>query len=161
MTMEPESTRQSFRTATVEALMIATTAALISMAYGGIMGNGLFAPRPPTTKPVESSVSLAFEDARALFLKGDVLFVDARHSYDFGIGHIRGAISVPLQEFDEHHPMLEIIPKDRPLIVYCDGAECNSSKELALKLKAAGYTDVKVFFGGWTEWVSHDQPRQP
>jgi rhodanese-related sulfurtransferase len=125
------------------------------------MGKGFFGSSSSTVKEMDSLPSVTYEEARDLYHKGDALFVDARHTYDFGAGHIKGAISVPLQDFDTVRPMLSILPKDKIIVIYCDGADCNSSRELALKLRADGYTNLKVFFGGWTEWTAHGQPREP
>jgi rhodanese-related sulfurtransferase len=159
MTMQGAKSR--FRIAVTEALMITAAAIILGFVYTAVMGKGLFGSSPATGKEAVSLPSVTYEEARDLYLKGEALFVDARHTYDFGAGRIKGAISVPLQDFDTIRPMLSIIPKDRALVIYCDGADCNSSRELALKLKADGYTSIKVFFGGWTEWTAHGQPREP
>jgi 3-mercaptopyruvate sulfurtransferase SseA len=44
------------------------------------------------------------------------------------------------------------LSKDEEIITYCDGSECETSLLLARELMDLGYTDVKVFFGGWQEW---------
>lgn len=144
-----------------EAVIITALSIGLGLLYACVMGKGLFGPASPPLRSDLTPPVITFEQARDIFNRGDALFVDARHSYEFGLGHIKGAISVPMQEFNEHHPILEIIPKDKPLVVYCDGEDCNSSKELAGKLIAAGYKDVKVFFGGWTAWIANNQPVQP
>jgi len=87
--------------------------------------------------------------AKEVFESENALFVDARHEFDFQQGHIRGAVNVSLKDFDIHVAHVNKIPKDRLLIVYCDGAECNSSIELSVKLMESGFTNVKIFFGGW------------
>jgi 3-mercaptopyruvate sulfurtransferase SseA len=46
------------------------------------------------------------------------------------------------------------------LVAYCDGQECNSSINLALKLDSLGYSNVKIFFGGWREWTNSSQPTE-
>jgi rhodanese-related sulfurtransferase len=151
-----------YRRALTEATIIVLAATVLGFVYTGIAQKGLFSASPSAsaTTTLESTL-LTYEEARDLFLKGDALFVDARHTYDFGSGHIKGAISIPLQDFNEIHPLLTIIPKDKMLVTYCDGEECNSSRELALKLKSAGFFNVRVFFGGWTTWLANGQPKEP
>ena len=96
--------------------------------------------------------------AQELFASNNLLFIDARHEFDYQAGHIRGAVNIPLKMFDAQLARLNTIARDKLLIVYCDGAECNSSIELAVKLTESGFTNVKVFFGGWQEWSSAGLP---
>jgi rhodanese-related sulfurtransferase len=117
--------------------------------------------KAPTAAVTVKSTFLTYEEARGLHLEGRALFIDARDGYDFGIGHIKGAVSLPLRQFNKNHPLLADLPKDRLLVIYCDGAECNSSAELAKMLYESGYSNVKVFFGGWNEWLAHKQPTDP
>ncbi len=98
------------------------------------------------------------DEARSLFESGSAVFVDARHDFDFNLGHIKGALNVPLKDYDAKISALSGIPKDRMMIAYCDGAECNSSIELSVKLMKDGYTNVRIFFGGWREWVDANLP---
>lgn len=103
------------------------------------------------------------DEAGSLFESGSAVFVDARHDFDFNLGHIKGAINVPLKDYDVKKSALDGIPKDRTMIAYCDGAECNSSIELSVKLMKDGYKNVRIFFGGWREWVDANLPieKQP
>jgi rhodanese-related sulfurtransferase len=96
--------------------------------------------------------------AKELFESGLVLFLDSRHEYEYNAGHIRGAVNVPLNKFINGDEFLGGIPRDKTLVVYCDGSECNSSIELAIKLEESGFINVKIFFGGWKEWKSSGLP---
>jgi len=66
-------------------------------------------------------------------------------------GHVPGALSMPTSQFGK---MVGILPADKKaqLIFYCGGMKCPLSVKSALKAKALGYTDVKVFQGGYPEW---------
>jgi 3-mercaptopyruvate sulfurtransferase SseA len=86
------------------------------------------------------------------------MFVDARHEFDFKLGHIKGAINVPLKDYDLRKSVLNGTSPDRVIIAYCDGAECNSSIELSVKLMKDGHPTVKIFFGGWKEWEAANLP---
>jgi len=44
------------------------------------------------------------------------------------------------------------------IIVYCGGEECDASTKLAEQLRQSGYANVRVFFGGWNEWVRAGYP---
>jgi rhodanese-related sulfurtransferase len=151
----------SFRTpigrVLIEAAAIVVIAALFGIAYTGLTAKGLFASQPGTTAAVLPPV-LTYAEARSLFDAGTVLFVDARPPFDFGLGHIRGAVNLPLKDFDQSREILQLIPRDQPLVTYCDGEDCNSSVMLAAKLDSAGYKSVRVFFGGWKEWSARHLP---
>jgi rhodanese-related sulfurtransferase len=153
------------RSTLFEATMIVTAAMLLSFVFTGIMGKGLFrvsqTSKGPTSAEAGASTFLTFEEVRGLYLQGHALFIDARDGYDFSVGHIKGAVSLPLREFNKKHPLLADLSKDRLLVIYCDGTECNSSAELARMLYESGYSNVKVFFGGWNEWLAHKQPEEP
>jgi rhodanese-related sulfurtransferase len=147
------------RQALIEALLLLVAAIVLGVAYTFVTNQGFFAKtqsvQPAATSNMEI-ISLA--KAEELFESHNALFIDARHEFDYQEGHIRGAVNVALKKFDTQISRLNNIPKDKLLIVYCDGAECNSSIELTLKLMESGFTNVKVFFGGWQEWNSAKLP---
>jgi rhodanese-related sulfurtransferase len=136
-------------------------AVVLGFSYSAMYGKGFFGP----DKTVSTSSTIApapemirVEEARLMFLSGDALFVDARHEVEFAYGHIKGAINIPVQELAEKGTALNAFPKNRLLVVYCDGVECNSSIELAARLASAGFVNVKIFHGGWQEWNAQQLP---
>jgi rhodanese-related sulfurtransferase len=145
----------SFQDSLREALLLILAATLLGFMYTFFMHKGMFAlPKESvhSTSRIVAPEFISFEEALVLFKTNGVLFVDARHNFDYKQGHITGAINVPLKDFDLGTSALARTAKDKTIITYCDGAECNSSIELAKKLSEAGFTNVKMFFGGWTEW---------
>ena len=157
--------KESYRIACTEALLIVAAAILLSLLFSGIKGKGLFSASPSSSSPpppeATESTFLNFENALGLHLRKQALFIDARSARDYSMGHIPGAVNVPLHEFDPNHPILSALPKDHMLVVYCDGEQCSSSVELAKRLYGAGFSNVKIFFGGWNEWLAHKQPTEP
>ena len=147
--------RQSIR----EAILILALAVVLGFVYTGFAGRGVFAPATPaapaTASQDKGSTFLTYEQAAEYFAAGTAVFIDARHAYDYNLGHIKGAVNLPLSEFDDRTAQWNAFAKNALLITYCDGEECNSSIELATKLLGAGFTNVKVFFGGWNQWKEH------
>ena len=79
--------------------------------------------------------------------------MDARSREEFCEGHIPGAQLLTQDDFDQEILRFsEIVPHDTLLVTYCSGEACGSSKEVADLLIDAGYTNVKIFFGGWEKW---------
>ena len=96
------------------------------------------------------SVSAAYVK-KAIAEKKAMVF-DARPlKRKYAKGHVPGAIGMPTSQFDK---MVGLLPADKKasLIFYCGGMKCPLSVKSAMKAKALGYTDVKVFQGGYPEW---------
>ena len=103
------------------------------------------------------AVSLA--QALRAFTNNEALFVDARQSDFYRIGHIPGAINIPVDDFDQLFPKLsEKILSAVQVISYCDGASCEMSIELTEKLLMAGVDRVAVYTGGIQQWQAEGHP---
>ncbi len=107
---------------------------------------------------------IALDQAEDLFSTG-ALFLDSREQEKYQQGRIFGALSLPFEgERDPEVLDMLDVPLERILVIYCDGSECRSSVNLAAALHDRGYTDIRVFFGGWEEWlkaglpIENDQP---
>jgi rhodanese-related sulfurtransferase len=153
------------RIALREAGLLLLAATALGFIYSASMKKGVFGPSltPPERRSVASApapVMIPLDTARSYFAAGDGLFVDARHEFDYKLGHIKGAINVPLSEYDARKSIFATVPKNKLIVVYCDGTECNSSIEFSAKLFADGFTDVKIFFGGWREWEAARLPTE-
>jgi rhodanese-related sulfurtransferase len=101
--------------------------------------------------PVKPSF-ITLKQAYKLYRSGNVLFIDARDKWEFADGHISGAINIPEYNFDKSNPVLKTIPKNKTIVSYCDGDDCEMSVKLADNLFNLGYEKVYIFFGGWKEW---------
>ncbi len=95
-------------------------------------------------------------EIQTLFESGEAFFVDARSVEAFVEGHIPGSFSIPYTEFEGGTvpEKVELLPRDMTLVIYCDGADCHASKEVADHLLEIGFLPefVRVFHGGWKEW---------
>ena len=86
--------------------------------------------------------------------KGDFVLVDARGREAFALGHIPGALCVPLPELDRLLPQL---PRDRELVTYCWHDACQLSARMALELCERGFF-AKEMNAGWKEWTEQKLP---
>lgn len=152
-----------FRQGVQEAGLILLAACVLGFSYTATSKKGIFAEAREKSAAQHSSAAnslpmIGLDEARSLFENGQALFIDARHEFDYKLGHIKGAINIPLNEYDAKKSILAEYAKEKIIIAYCDGAECNSSIELAARLFADGFTSVKIFFGGWREWSGGQLP---
>jgi rhodanese-related sulfurtransferase len=150
-----------FQTAWRESLAIVLCSVVLGFSYTFVQQKGLFAKPASQRTALGTSAApsiIDVQEALSLYQEGEAVFLDARHEYDYKLGHIRGAINLPLADFDNKADVLASLRRDKTLITYCDGADCNSSIELATKLIGSGFSSVKVFFAGWNEWQGQRLP---
>ena len=97
--------------------------------------------------------------ARKLYDSGKYIFVDARSPEDYEEGHIKGAVSLPVGQFDEKIAAFEERhPPQASIITYCSGRTCQDSHHLAEFLLEFGYDNVTVFIDGFPGWKAEGHP---
>lgn len=98
-------------------------------------------------------------EAEELFSMNETLFIDSRMAEAFKAGHIYGAVNIPYEDKIDASLLVEFsVPKEKSLVVYCDGSQCQSSVGLARLLHDQGFINIRVFFGGWKEWQMEGLP---
>ena len=99
------------------------------------------------------------EIAKQIYDSGKAVFVDSRARDNYQDGHIKGAVSLPVGQFDELVEAFgEKYPTDTFIIAYCSGRTCNDSHKLAQLLFNYGYVNVGVFLDGYPEWKAEGYP---
>ncbi len=73
--------------------------------------------------------------------------IDARDKGQFDKGHIPGAVHI---EWRQVLAKRNEIPKDKPVLIYCNQGTLSAQAGLALRL--AGYENVRILQGGMSEW---------
>ncbi len=97
--------------------------------------------------------------AKSLYDTGNVLFVDARSIEDYNDGHVKGAVSLPVGQYDEQiDAFLELYDLDRPIVTYCSGRTCEDSHHLAQLLMERGYMNISVMIDGFPGWQAEGYP---
>jgi mannose-6-phosphate isomerase-like protein (cupin superfamily) len=95
----------------------------------------------------------AFVTREALHSELDsVTVIDAQPPTPYGQRHLPGAVNLVAEDSDEH--VLGALP-DTPaaLVVYSTDAACGRAPELAARLEALGYPDVRIYREGIEDWV--------
>ena len=104
------------------------------------------------TGDVVAPLTVSLEQAKRLFDEQHAVFLDARDEYAYWDGCIPGAVNLPWEGYDFFRSVLDDIPQDTTVVVYCDGHGCELSIHLGEQMTALGYRKVRVFYGGWIEW---------
>ncbi|OEU64386.1 MAG: hypothetical protein BBJ57_08620 [Desulfobacterales bacterium PC51MH44] len=117
-----------------------------------------------TAKAKDNAVNhgLEIQDIRIvnqIYDKKEAIFVDARAYEDYKDGHIKGAVSMPINRFEDQIGKFKAdYPADTYIITYCSGRECDDSHELVQLLFEEGYTTISVFIDGYPAWEGKGYP---
>lgn len=77
-------------------------------------------------------------------VKNNAFIIDAREKNEYGAGHLKNAINIPLSEFRHR---LDEIPKDRALYVHCRSGQ--RSYNMVMALQNMGYRNVFNISGSY------------
>jgi rhodanese-related sulfurtransferase len=88
---------------------------------------------------------------------GKVMVLDVRPTEEFLAGHIKGAVSLPLNEL---RVKIQDLPKGVEIVAYCRGPYCVLSNEAVRILNANGYSASRLP-DGIHEWKKHRLPVEP
>ena len=116
----------------------------------------------PTGEGEETVVvikGISVDDAYQAYISDSgYVFVDVRSKSEYDSGHIKGALFIPLSEIEVR---LSEIPRDKPVVLYCNGSSCNRSIAAANILIKNGYTEVYDLTGvGVIEWIEKGYPSE-
>lgn len=86
------------------------------------------------------------------------LFIDARAPKYFSAGHIPGAANYQVADFQNKDLRRSSLESYGELMVYGDNPGSAESKALTKRLLEHGYSDVRLFAGGFDEWKEAGLP---
>lgn len=89
-----------------------------------------------------------------LMRTGAVTVLDVRPPDEFALGHVPGAVNIPLRALKEH--LVEINP-DREIVAYCRGEYCVLSFEAVALLRTRGFK-ARRLEEGLPEWRAAGLP---
>jgi rhodanese-related sulfurtransferase len=143
---------------------IVACAFVVGVVHNRISAEGIGLGQNPlqAVSNLEASWFLDTAQAKEKWDEG-VTFVDARAEDFYRYqGHIRGAISLPVLEFDTRFPEVKdrLPSPEEEIVCYCSGFGCEESTELAHKLVEKGYRAVYVYEGGWPGWSEAGFPSE-
>jgi len=89
--------------------------------------------------------------------KQTLVLIDSRSSQEYQEAHIKGAVSLPVDKFQEYKAVL---PEDRTrlLVIYCNGVKCGKSNRLAKQIEPMGYQNILIYSEGIPVWEERAFP---
>lgn len=85
---------------------------------------------------------------------GSVTVLDVRPPDEFAVGHVPGAVNVPLEMLEQQ---LKVLDPAQEVVAYCRGTYCVLSFEAVAALRERGYT-VHRLEEGFPEWRAAGLP---
>jgi len=117
----------------------------------------------PTLSGVALSADVSKKEMRKISTDESALILDARPQTFFKLGHIPSALSLPRDDFSAGYQGLQKTLssyRNKTIVVYCSDSGCPDSRLVGESLRKLGYQDVRLFRGGWDEWVGANLPTQ-
>ena len=140
-----------------EIFLILFISILAGFVYNGISEHQI----PLIYEPfvIESGDRLTLSQVQIIHKHKEALFIDAREKEEYEAGHIPDAINIPASSGrSKKIELLDQIPKNLQIIVYCDNLQCHFAERLAKEMQYMKFNSVAVFEGGWDAWISMDKP---
>lgn len=102
----------------------------------------------PEVKPSGKHKHLSPAQWHEMLHREDVIVLDARNSYEYGIGKFEGARDCGTTAFSEFPDFIEKadLPKDKKILMYCTGGiRCEKA---LIEMESKGFNDVYQLDGG-------------
>ncbi|MEQ8818878.1 MAG: rhodanese-like domain-containing protein [Sumerlaeia bacterium] len=133
--------------------------------HGGSAPEDEPAEPPAASNPVpeaqpDDGLGMTAQELSQAMAEGLVDVVDSRRRDQYVEGHIPNAFLIPAGELlaGGRPPALDILPKDRTIVVYCEGGDCEASHDVASLMLELGFQDVRIFERGFPAWEAAGLP---
>ena len=126
--------------------------------------NFTYSKESGTFQPVAASATEVFEEARLqdvrqIIASRSMVPVDGRSEAEYENGHLPGAYSLSVANFDKRFPQFSAEhPKEGAYLIYCGSGQCGLSRQLAGLLQTKGYHQLKVYSAGYNDWFLAGNP---
>jgi rhodanese-related sulfurtransferase len=102
-------------------------------------------------------MSISIDELRTLGTAGATIINAGKHA---GSAEIRGAIRYRPEDLLTASHLALPIATDRPVILYDEHGGGKQLEEIAARLRANGYSDVRILAGGFADYASAAAPLQ-
>ncbi|GGT71755.1 rhodanese-like domain-containing protein [Actinomadura citrea] len=102
---------------------------------------------------------IARDELKAAIETGSVTVLDTLGGEYYAKQHLPGAVELVLADVDAQAPTL-LPDRDAAIVTYCSNPACANSGQVADRLTALGYTNVRKYREGIQDWVEADLPTE-
>lgn len=115
---------------------------------------------PTAQEPLKLPIAISYEQVMKLLARpGTATFIDARKKEEHEKGAFSNSLNIDVLQFqanpqyrDDCMRLLYSLPKDKIVVAYCGGGNCELSHELCDIMIPMGFTKVFIYLGGWNEY---------
>lgn len=97
------------------------------------------------------------DELKAALEAGTVTVVDTLGGTYYAQQHIPGAVELAPSEVDAH-AAVRLPDRDAAIVTYCSNPACGNSGQVAERLTALGYRNVRKYREGIQDWVEAGLP---
>jgi rhodanese-related sulfurtransferase len=111
----------------------------------------------PSTAPVpaDGARRITIKELTDLLAKDEAVVIDVRNEASYGVGHIKGAKLIPLNEVVDR---MDQLPRNKLIVTYCSCAAEHTAAIAVNNLKAKGMENAAALIGGFPAWQSAGLP---
>jgi rhodanese-related sulfurtransferase len=103
------------------------------------------------------TTSITRQELQSALAAGDVTVVDALPAAPYARRHLPGALNLTHEDADAN--AATVLPdREAAIVTYSTDASCGRGEQLAERLTALGYRDVRVYRDGIEDWVATGLP---
>ncbi|WP_026400896.1 rhodanese-like domain-containing protein [Actinomadura rifamycini] len=102
---------------------------------------------------------IARDELKAAIDAGAVTVVDALGGEYYAKQHLPGAVPLVRDDVDAQAPTL-LPDRGAAIVTYCSNPACPNSGQVADRLTALGYTNVRKYRDGIEDWVAAGLPTE-
>lgn len=88
----------------------------------------------------------------------DFTLIEVLDEEEYERKHIRGAVNMPLKKIGSEAE--QELNHDDDIVVYCANKDCDASPKAAEKLEKLGFTNVKDYEEGKSDWEKAGYPME-
>jgi rhodanese-related sulfurtransferase len=117
----------------------------------------------PALSEMDLGIDVDKKEMHRISADQSALILDARPRTFFELGHIPSAVNLPRDDFKASYQNLQRTLSsywNKTIVVYCSDSGCPDSRLVGEALRKLGYQDVRLFRGGWDEWIDANSPTQ-
>ncbi|MHB8255265.1 MAG: ArsR/SmtB family transcription factor [Acidiferrobacter sp.] len=103
---------------------------------------------------VDTLTPISHKELLPLLRAGQATVVDVRPEREYLAGHVKGALSIPLEQLTGR---LAALPKSREVVAYCRGPYCLLAFEAVQELRRHGFR-ARRLHDGFPEWKASRLP---
>lgn len=107
---------------------------------------------PGENSALADRVAIGLEELQEHLTLGTAAMVDTRKSEEYAAGHVATAVNIPSTEKEQYlDRVFEMLPPDGLIIIYCEGGDCESSREVFEFLVHSGFSieNLRIYDPGW------------